>query len=332
MPEPVQKRISVSVVIPSHDTRSLTLQCLESLRAQGRGAEVVLVDDASTDGTAEAVSACFPGVRVLRQGEQRGFTASVNRGLEETRGDLRIALNSDTELSPGSLEALVERFGKNERLGVAGARLVYPDGRPQWSGGPAPGLLRLSALASGLPALIARLPGWRKLRPPSGVGGSPRVEWVTGAAMAFRREVWEEVGPFEAAYRFYAQDLDFCLRARDAGWDVEVVPGFRVVHHHGATIGRSSGAVARQDPALLWADLLEWAARYRGEAWARRAARALRVGARLRLFGRQLVGLVLPRRSRAAWRRDTLAYRQALATVSRAAACPRRSEDPATRR
>ncbi len=322
MPSPSTVRTRLSVVIPTHDTVGLTLQCLESLpsRIGELPVQTLVVDDASEDGTAEAVAERFPEVCVLRQASRAGFSASVNRGLTEAEGDLLVALNSDTVLQPGSLEAVLARFAENQRLGVAGARLFYPDGTPQWSGGPEPGLLFLFGLASGLPALLARLPGWRRLRPVAGTGDSPRVDWVTGAALALRRAVWQEVGPFETSYRFYGQDLDLCLRARSAGWEVEVIPGFRVIHHHGATIGRGPRAVARQDPLLLWTDLIRWAARHRGDAWAKRAVLALRLGGRLRLLGRRLRELALPPRSRAVWRRDSLAYRRALAALSRATA------------
>ena len=105
---------------------------------------------------------------------------------------------------------------------------------------------------------------------------------MTGAAMAFRRPVWETVGPLDEGFRFYAQDLDFCLRARRAGFAVEVRPEVRVLHHHGATIGRSPGARGRQHPELLRDDLLRWARKHHGPAWAARAEIALRAGDRLR--------------------------------------------------
>ena len=321
VPSPVPASRSLSIVIPSRDTVRLTLACLDSIPPNGDPrVEVIVVDDASADGTPEAIEERYPAVRVLRQTVAQGFGASANRGLKMARGAVLLALNSDTELAPGSLSALVDRFAASERLGVAGGRLSYPDGTPQWSGGRTPGLLWLFGVASGLPALAAHLPGWRRIRPAAGTGRSTGVEWVTGAALAIRREVWEAVGPFDASYRFYGQDLDLCFRARAAGWEVEVVPGFRVVHHHGATLAPRGRRGPFHDPVLLWSDLVHWARRHRGESWARWAARSLRLGGRLRLWGRGLWALALPAGSRAAWRRDTLAYRQAIRAVSRRSA------------
>jgi len=129
--------------------------------------------------------------------------------------------------------------------------------------------------------------------------------------MAIRRETWDEVGPLDTRYRFYAQDLDFCVRARRAGWEVAVDPAFRVLHHHGATIGRKEGAGRRQHPELLWTDLLRWARKHRGERWAARAARLLRTGSVLRLAGRLLALPFLPGQERAGWRAESRALRAA---------------------
>lgn len=307
----------VSVVVPTHDTRSLTLACLASLVSAGGKAdeaEVIVVDDASRDGTAEAVREGYPAVRVLRNERAEGFTCSANRGLAAAGGELLVLLNSDTEVEAGAWEALEVAFGHERRLGVAGAALRYPDGTPQWSGGRFPTLRWLFVLAAGAAPAVARLPGVRAIRPVSGAGGGP-VYWVTGAAMAFRREVWAEVGAFDEGFRLYGQDLDFCTRAREADWEVAVAPGFRVVHHHGATIGRTAGAAGRQSPEPLWRDLVRWAWKHRGPRWAKRAAWALRSGGRLRLAGRAVRGLFMAREGREAWRRDSLAYRRALTGV-----------------
>ncbi|HEX3529717.1 MAG TPA: glycosyltransferase family 2 protein [Thermoanaerobaculia bacterium] len=305
---------SLSVVIPAHNTRELTLRCVASLAAAGvPDLQVVVVDDGGTDGTAEALEIAGPHLEILRLSPAAGFTCAANQGLMRARGDVLLLLNSDTEVEPGAFVPLLAAFARNPRLGAAGAVLHYPDGSPQWSGGRAPGLLWLFALASGLPALLARLPRWRRVKP---VGAPPgAVEWVTGAALALRRSAWEAVGPMDEGFRFYAQDLDLCLRLRQAGWTVELVPEFRVLHHHGATIGRASGGSGRQNPELLWTDLLRWAGKHRGVAWARRVARALCAGAALRLLGRGLATPLVAAERRAGWREESGAFRRAAAAV-----------------
>lgn len=324
-------RPTLSVVVPTRDTRELTLACLASLAAGGvQGIEAIVVDEASGDGTAAAVAERFPAARLLTSAAPAGFAAAANRGLAAARGELLLLLNSDAEVDPGALAALAAAFAGAPRLGIAGARLRYPDGTPQWSAGREPGPAYLFALASGLPPVLARVPGWRRLRPPSGTcvpdaGGLLAVAWVTGAALALRRQVWERCGPLDEGYRFYGQDLDLCLAARDAGWQVAVVPGFTVLHHHGATVagGASGGgspapAGGRQRLDLLWPDLVRWAGKRRGPAGARRAARAIAAGARLRLLAHAAALPFLPRRRRDAWRRATAAVRAALEAVRRA--------------
>jgi hypothetical protein len=314
-----ETQVTLSVVVPTYETRALTLRCLGALeRELPPDGEVVVVDDGSRDDTAAAVADCFPDVRLLVHASNRGFTASANAGLALARGRTLWLLNSDTEVEPGAVTRLLESFASRPRLGAAGAELIFPDGRPQWSGGGVPDLRWLFALASGLGTLAARVPGYRRWRPIAGHAGA-RVDWVPGTALALRAEAWRAVGPFDEALRLYAQDLDLCLRLGAAGWEVAVVRGLRVRHQGGATIERLPNATtARQVPELLWCDLLRVIAKHQGGAPAARAARALRVGATLRIVGRRLALPVVSGSRRSDWRRDTRAYeraRAALATV-----------------
>ena len=300
-----------TIVVPTRDTRELTHRCVAAIRRASGDARIVVVDDGSVDDTAESLRRRGEGLEILENRRSRGFSAAANQGLARAHGDPILLLNSDTEIGSDAIRILEEALAADSSLGIVGPELEYADKHAQWSGGAAPTLPWLLALASGLAVLVSRVPGYRLLRPLRS-RRRREVDWVTGAAMAFRREVWEEVGPFDERFRLYAQDLDFCLRARAAGWRVEIVPEFRVVHHHGATVGRRPGAAGRQNPELLWTDLLLWARKHRGDSWARKAARALRWGGRLRVFGRTLCTPWLLSRSRGGWRRDTLAYRRAL--------------------
>jgi GT2 family glycosyltransferase len=316
MSEPAAPRLSV--VIPTRDTRELTMSCLASLRACARdGLEVIVVDDASSDGTGAAVASSYPDARLIRVEEQVGFTAAANRGLAAAHGRIMLLLNSDTELAGSCLNPLADAFEGDPTLGAAGAELYFPDGTPQWSAGRAPTLAWLFALASGLPRLLRRVPGYRWVRPLHGPGRG-RVEWVGGAAMAISREAWTSVGPFDESYRFYCQDLDFCLRLQERGWRVEVVPGFRILHHQGASVAQISGSTQhRFHPEFLWVDLLRWAGKGRGSAWQRRAARVVRLGTRMRIAARRVALPFVRGAEREAWRRDTRAFEVALAAIGR---------------
>jgi N-acetylglucosaminyl-diphospho-decaprenol L-rhamnosyltransferase len=310
----------LSIVIPTHDTRELTLRCLDSLfDSPLPGMEVILVDDASRDGTAGEVRRRHPEVVVLRNEEPARFTGAANRGLARTAGQILLLLNSDTEVEPGGLERLAGIFAREPALSIAGALLHYPDGSPQWSGGREPSLAWFFALTSGLPVLLARLPLYRRARPLD-PDRPAAVDWVTGAAMAFRRAVWEAVGPLDEGFRFYAQDLDFCLRARRSGFAVEVRPELRVLHHHGATIGRAAGARGHQHPELLWSDLLRWARKHHGGPWAARAETVLRAGVRLRLAAHAVAGPFAGSAARAVWKEDDRSARGAMKALESDAA------------
>lgn len=291
---------------------------LASRLPDGVGLDVVVVDDGSADGTADALSS-RGGVRVLRNEQPSGYAGAVNRGVAATRGDLVVLLNSDTEVEPVSLARVVDAFDADPRLGIAGAALRYPDGSPQWSAGREPGLVWLFAQASGIPALLGRVPGWRRIKPLHATKAVD-VGWVPGAAVALRAEVWAEHGPFDESFGFYSQDLDLCLRVREAGWRVRLIPDFRVLHLHGATIAASGvGIVGNADLGLLWVDLVAWAAKRRGRVFAARSRRAILLGSGLRLATRRVCGILLPARLAEGWSAGT----------SRLAAARRRFADAA---
>jgi GT2 family glycosyltransferase len=306
----------LSLVIPTRDTRALTLRCLEKAAPLiAEGAELVVVDDGSRDGTAEAVRERFPGAKVLVNTEPRRFGGSANRGLAEARGEILLLLNSDAEVDVGTVAAMVAAFDREPRLGAAGAELRNADGSPQWSAGTAPTRPWLFAMATGLPALLGSWPGYRRLRP-VGSAERARVDWVSGAALAIRRSAWAEVGPFDESYGFYGQDVDFCLRLSDAGWAVRIVPGWLVTHLGGATIGSREGAAGGRHSGLLFTDFLQLAEKRHGPGWAKSAARLMRWGATLRLAGRALRAPFVGRSRRPGFDVETEAHRRARAAVA----------------
>ncbi len=307
----------LSVVIPTQDTRDLTLAALAALDGQTRAPnEVILVDDAGADGTREAVAAAFPRVRSLRLAPAVGYSRAVNAGAGATSGDLLWLLNSDTVAAPDAIQRLIAAFAADPSLGVAGAALTYPDGSPQWSGGAFPTPLWLFAMASGLPAFLGSVPMWRRLKPLSGTARLRAVDWVTGAAMAVRRQVWERVGPLCEDYAFYCQDMDLCWKASREGWNVRVLAEVRVVHAHGATMQLQHADPDPVNPELLWPDLVRYFALNHGRCSAELARSSLLLGGWLRLLGRSVMGPFQGRGRRAAWRAGTLRYRAALRALA----------------
>lgn len=309
------ERLKLSVVIPTHNTRKLTLNCLAALwLCNPQPDEVIVVDDGSTDNTVHSVIRKYPRHVVVHLPESEGFAAAVNHGVARASGDLVLILNSDTEPAPSALAPVYAAFATHSDLGIAGASLCDPDGSPQWSGGRTPTALWCFAMASGLPALLGRWHTWRRLRPPSGSGGG-EVDWVAGTAMVVRRQVWRDVGPFDTGYRFYCQDLDLCRAAAAAGWRVEILPEFKIFHLHGATISEESGSIGGQHPELMWTDLSRFANKYWGPSRARSSIRALRMGAALRVFGRSIASPLVGDRERDGWGDATSSYAKALRSL-----------------
>jgi GT2 family glycosyltransferase len=297
--------VALSIVVPTFNTAAMTLAtCSAAFDAAPPNTELIVVDDASTDNTRELFAAELPHVRVVRLDENRRFAAAANAGVAVARGAIILLLNSDAVVERDSLRALLAAFDAEASLGVAGARLLNEDGTPQWSGGPVPTLAWLTVLAGGFASLLPR-------RRRAINGAQPA--WVSGAAMAFRRELFNVAGPLREHYRFYAQDLDFCLRARAAGWNVRVVEEARVVHGGGVTMRQWRGVdELPHDPALLWLDLLAWGREHRGAAWSTTARVLMIIAALIRITARRLREVILRGDARERSRSTTAAYVAAL--------------------
>ena len=273
--------MTISVVIPTYDTAAMTLRCCRAvMAAAAEGTEIIVSDDGSRDGTTELLAREVPEVRVVRLETNRGFATAANRGVAEASGRIVLLLNSDAIVEEGALQAIVSAFDSDPSLGVAGARLLNDDGTPQWSGGRTPTLPWIVGVVSGAGHLARH---FRRAN-----HSAREVDWVSGAAMAFRAEVWSEAGPLSERFRFYCQDIDFCLRARRAGWQVRIVDGARVTHTLGGTI--AAGQSERHDPARLWPDLLTWGAAHYGGRWLWFARPVLVMVATARIVLRKLRG------------------------------------------
>ncbi|HEV7571069.1 MAG TPA: glycosyltransferase family 2 protein [Thermoanaerobaculia bacterium] len=274
--------IEFSVVIPTFNTAQMTLRCCRAVLASlPRDTEVIVADDGSTDGTAERLAREAPAVRVVRLDSNRGFAPAANRGVAASSGRIILLLNSDAIIDADALAAFLGAFAADAKLGVAGARLLNPDRTPQWSGGAAPTLAWMIGVVSGA-GHLARLVRRRDVRV------QRDVDWVSGAAMTFRREVWDAAGPLDERFRFYCQDIEFCLRARDAGWRVAVIEEARVVHEIGGTI--VADRALRHDPSRLWPDLIVWGGSRHGRRWMFIARIVLTLTALVRIAGQAICG------------------------------------------
>jgi N-acetylglucosaminyl-diphospho-decaprenol L-rhamnosyltransferase len=209
-----------SISIVNTNSRNLLLACLASLREVE--AEIVVLDNASEDGSVDAVRERFPHVRVIAQEYRAGFAANHNTVIRETTGRFVYALNEDTTSDDWGLDRIVAHFDANPRVAAIGPRLVYPDGRHQDSAWrfPSPAVASLGLLTLG------------RVGVKQSHGETPRaVDWVMGAAIVLRREALDDVGLFDEGYFLYSEEVDLCVRLRRAGWEVHYFPRVTVVHY-----------------------------------------------------------------------------------------------------
>lgn len=221
----------VTVVVVNYNGGDLTPACLETVPP---GAETIVVDNGSRDGSPEAIAARFPGVRLLRNPVNRGFAAAVNRALEEARGRYVCLLNNDARLTPGALEGLVAFMDAHPDVGMCAPQLLHEDGRRQHSFDNFPSLATVFLNKSLLRLLVPRRFPSKRLE----VAEPIDVESVIGACMLVRKDLVDRIGPLDEAYFLFLEETDWCLRARRAGARVTFVPSARVVHLQGRTRDR----------------------------------------------------------------------------------------------
>jgi N-acetylglucosaminyl-diphospho-decaprenol L-rhamnosyltransferase len=227
--------VDLSIVIVSWNVRDLLRRCLHSILdvSHSMHVEVVVVDNASTDGSSDMVQAEFPGVHIVANSENRGFPAANNQGLAVAQGRYVLLLNPDTEVIEDGLATLAAFAEAHPDVGMVGPQLLYPDGSVQSSRRRFPTLATAVFESTWLEpyALRRLLKRYYVLdRPDDAVQD---VDWVTGAAMMARREAVEQVGPLDEGFFMYSEELDWCRRFREAGWRVVYLPTARVIHHEG---------------------------------------------------------------------------------------------------
>ncbi|HUV35694.1 MAG TPA: glycosyltransferase [Patescibacteria group bacterium] len=234
--------MDVSIVIVTHNSLAPVVDCLSSLRDHPPSVphEIIVIDNASTDGTCEAVAERFDTVRLVANEENVGYSRGVNQGIRLSTGRMILVLNPDIIVNEASVDRLLAFMDRTPYAGIAGAKLVYPDGRLQYS---CRSFYTMQALLLRRTFLGKLFPRARALREHLLIDYDHvtprRVDWVLGACMMVRREAVERVGRMDERFFLYFEDIDWCYRMKQQGWNVYYVPDSVMIHRYERSSAKS---------------------------------------------------------------------------------------------
>ncbi|MCY4020600.1 MAG: glycosyltransferase family 2 protein [Chloroflexi bacterium] len=240
----------ISVIIVNWNVRDLLDKCLASLFAAQDATdardgkrpplEIIVVDCDSQDGSVAMVRERYPGVKLLAQGENVGFTRGNNLGMEAATADTLLLLNPDTEVCQGSLNTMLGYLQRQPGTGIVGPHTLNTDGSHQSTRRRFPTLMTGIFESSWLAALAPRSVFDSYFMRDTSDDDILEVDWVQGSALMMRRAVLQDIGGLDEGFVMYSEELDFCKRAKDAGWSVTYHGGAKIRHHG----GKSSEQVA----------------------------------------------------------------------------------------
>jgi GT2 family glycosyltransferase len=227
------REVAISIIVVNWNTCAITRDCLNSVKRQVTRPdyEIIVVDNASTDGSVDMIRAEFPDVTLLANPANLGFGRANNQAMRIARGEFFLLLNSDTLVQPGTVETLFDFVSADPGLGIAGCKLLFADGRLQHSCSRFPSLRTAVLEDLALCKLLSRERQGEILLGAFWPHDRARdVDAVYGAAMMVRREVFEATHGFDERIFMYGEDIEWCMRARDRGWRVAFTPDAQLVH------------------------------------------------------------------------------------------------------
>jgi GT2 family glycosyltransferase len=236
----------VDVVVVSYNTKDLLLECLTSVfeSTQSRNVRVVVVDNASQDGSLQDVRRLFPQTKAISNTTNIGFGAACNQAIRITDSPFILLLNSDARLTSQAFEALCDCLEHNARCGAAGCRLIDAEGIEETS---TRNFLTPSNQALELAGIKFGSAVQRTSRPAIERGGADcSVDWIAGACLMLRRVAIEEAGLFDEAFFMYSEDEDLCFRLRKTGWSVCYCGQATAIHHRAGSSRLNKDEALRQ--------------------------------------------------------------------------------------
>jgi N-acetylglucosaminyl-diphospho-decaprenol L-rhamnosyltransferase len=234
--------VDLAVVVVNFNAGDYLLRCVGSILASAGELDlnVVVVDNASGDGSAARAARAHPAVRLIENAGNLGFAAAANQGIAATDAPFVLLLNPDAEIRGGTLASLVKVARERPRAGAVGCLVRNPDGTLQPSARRVPGPFE-ALMHAFLGPFVPNNPWTRSYTMADWDRASEReVEWISGSAMLLRREALDQVGGLDEGYFMYVEDVDLCTRLRESGWSVLFSPEVEVVHEIGVSArGRS---------------------------------------------------------------------------------------------
>lgn len=246
----------VSVIIVNYNTRQLTMNCLASVYESFTSFqyEIIVVDNASRDGSVEAIGGAYPKVRMIANRDNTGFAVANNQAMEIAKGRYILLLNSDTVVQKDTLETMIEFMDSHPEMGASGCKVILPDGSLDKAckrGFPTPSASFYYAF--GISRMFPERPKFNQYQ----LGHlSPDDEYpvdcLVGAFMIVRRETIDQVGGLDETFFMYGEDIDWCYRIKEAGWGIYYYPRTYIVHYKGASARRKPMKIIYEFHRAMW--------------------------------------------------------------------------------
>lgn len=252
----MKSAIELSIIIVNYNAADYLDACLSSIESHllGLEKEVIVVDNASTDGSLEIIVRDFPWVRVIKNSTNVGFAAATNQGVKSSQGRFILWLNPDTVLLDCRLKELLSAMSDDSDLGILGLQILNSDHSLQISG---------RSFPSYETAFFSRYSFFTKIFPKNPWSAKylnsdwdrqsrKAVDWVSGAALLHKRQVWEQLHGLDEGFFMYCEDVDFCFRAKLKGWRTVYDPSCRVLHHIGGSSRRKPLRMIFEHHRSMW--------------------------------------------------------------------------------
>ncbi|MFL0376183.1 glycosyltransferase family 2 protein [Paenibacillus amylolyticus] len=248
--------LDASIIIVNYNTCQLTLDCLASVYASQTSYkyEVIVIDNASHDGSVEAIREVYPDVQLIANQNNTGFAVANNQGMEVAKGRYVLLLNSDTVIQPDTLHTMIYCMDRHPEMGASGCKVILPDGSLDKAckrGFPTPSASFYYAF--GISRLFPDRPKFNQYQ----MGHlSPDDEYpvdcLVGAFMLVRRETIDQVGGLDETFFMYGEDIDWCYRIKEAGWGIFYYPRTYIVHYKGGSARRKPLKITYEFHRAMW--------------------------------------------------------------------------------